>query len=58
MKKKNTFPLLKPTATKRPAKQYNAIVEFITEKKFGVQAGHFAEYSELVTQFTSVLWEN
>ena len=38
MKKKNTFPPLKPKATKGPAKQYNAIIEFITKKKFGVQA--------------------
>ena len=57
MKKKNTFPPLKPKATNGPAKQYNTIVEFITEKKFEVQARHFAEYSELVTQFASVLWE-
>ena len=58
MKRKNTFPPFKPKTTKGPAKQYNAIVEFIGEKKFGIQGGHFAEYSELVTQFASVLWEN
>ena len=57
MKKKNTFPPLKPKATNGPAKQYNAIVEFITEKKLVVQARHFDEYSELVMQFALVLWE-
>ena len=48
MKIKNIFPPLRPTATNGPAKQYNAIIEFITKKRFGVQAGHFAKYSKLV----------
>lgn len=39
---------MKPKATNGPAKQYNAIVEFITKKNFGVQVGHFLGYSELV----------
>ena len=57
MKKKNNFPPLKPKATNGPVKQYNAIIEFITKKKFGVQVGHFTEYSEFVMRFALVLWE-
>ena len=57
MKKKNTFPPVKAMASNGPAKQYNAIVNFVKEKKFGVQAGHFAEYCDLVSQFSAVLWE-
>ena len=56
-KKKKTFPPLKPKSTNGPAKQYNAILEFIIKKKFGVQPGHFAKYSELVLQFALVLLE-
>ena len=48
---------MKPKATNGPAKQCDAIVESITEKKFGVQVGQFAEYSKLVMQFALVLWE-
>ena len=48
---------MKPKATNAHVKQYSAIAEFLTWKKFRVQVGHFAEYSEVVTQFASVLWE-
>ena len=45
--KKNTFLPLKPKATNAisngPAKQHNAIVEFITKRKFGVQTRHFCQ---------------
>lgn len=45
--KKNTFLPMKPKATNAisngPAKQYNAVVEFITKRKFGVQTRHFCQ---------------
>ena len=56
MKKKNTFPPLKPKTTNGPAKQYNTIREFITNKKFQVLPRHFAEYSELITLGTKEAW--
>ena len=57
MNRKNCFITLKTNAKHKDAQQYNAIVEFIKEKKCGVRSTSLADFETLIQKFSSMLWE-
>ena len=57
MNKANSFPKGKQNACLGTSKQYNAIVNYIISRKFGVKAGCLTDYDKLVKYFSELLWE-
>ena len=57
MNKANSFPKVKQNASLGTSKQYNAIVNYIISRKFGVKAGCLTDYEKLVKYFSARLWE-
>ena len=57
MNKKESFPKLKENASLGPAKQYNAIVNFIIRRKYGVKASSLTDYEMCVKQLAELFWE-
>ena len=57
MNKKNSFPKFKQNATLGTAQQYNAIVNYMITKKFGVKAAYITDYETLVKYLSELLWE-
>ena len=57
MNKANSFPKVKQNASLETRKQYNAIVNYIISRKFGVKAGCLTDYEKLVKYFSELLYE-
>ena len=57
MNKVNSFPKVKQNASLGTSKQYNAIVNYIISRKFGVKAGCLTDYEKLVKYFSELLWK-
>ena len=57
MNKANSFPKVKQNASLGTSKQYSAIVNYITSRKFGAKAGCLTDYEKLVKYFSELLWE-
>ena len=57
MNKKNSFPKFKQNASLGTARQYNAIVNYMITKKFGVKAAYITDYETLVKHLSELLWE-
>ena len=57
MNKTNSFPKVKQDASLGTSKQYNAIVNYIISRKFGIKAGCLTDYEKLVKYFSKLLWE-
>ena len=57
MNKTNSFPKVKQNASLGTSKQYNAIVNYIISRKFGIKAGCLTDYEKLVKYFSKLLWE-
>ena len=56
MKKANHYPST-IAANDRKSEQFNAIVNHIKLKRYGVRVGALLEYEKLVTVFADILWE-
>ena len=57
MNKAISFPKVKQNACLGTSKQYNAIVNYIISRKFGVKADCLTDYDKLVKYFSELLWE-
>ena len=57
MNKANSFPEVKQNASLGASKQYNAIVNYIISRQFGVKAGCLTDYEKLVKYFSELLQE-
>ena len=55
MNKKNSFPKFKQNASLGTARQYNAIVNYMITKKFGVKAAYITDYETLVKSFPELV---
>ena len=57
MHRVNHYPSKRLNAELGPAKQCNALITFLTTKKFGVHAGNLSDYEDLVKKFAEIMWE-
>ena len=51
MNKTNSFPEIKQNTSFGTAKQYNAIVDYITARQFGVNSDFLTDFQKLVKYF-------
>ena len=57
MNRCNHYVSPRPSAKTQDTKQYNALVNLVKERKFGVRGSSLADFEELLALFSSLLWE-
>ena len=57
MSKALSYPALKVSAVNKNVQQFNAFVEYLKVKKWGVRNSFLSDFTDLVKSFSSLLWE-
>ena len=57
MNRKVSYPQLKQSTSLGPAKQYNAIVNFILRQKYGVKASSITDCEMFLKRVADLFWE-